>query len=139
MILPDYAAYIKDHFDGSIEKVHRGDQTQHQWQFQAVNPSVSFPLGCKTCYKAYSLDKVVELVHKPKLQCATPVGQYTGLEAITVFCPWLPSSERISSDSDPSRLGVEGTYLLRSLPTAKTFTAAPFVDGGKSSIDKTLM
>lgn len=31
--------------------------------------------------RAYASSKVVEFVRKPNLQCSTPVGQDTGLEA----------------------------------------------------------
>ena len=86
-------------------------QTQHQWRFFAVPVDPMFPLGCKATFRAYSADQVVEFAKKPKSQCLSKVGRYTGLEPVTLFCRWYPSSH-----CDPNRLGVEGMYLFTKLP-----------------------
>ena len=64
---------------------------QHCWRFEAVVVSDhTFKFGCKTTYEAYCCDKVVKLLNKTKSQCDSVVGQYTGLEPTTVYCPWYP-------------------------------------------------
>ena len=75
MIIPDYQAYLEGCMDTKLAKLHRDMQTQHQWRFQAVNPTVDFPLGCKTTFKAYSSDRVIELIKKPTDQCISKIGQ----------------------------------------------------------------
>jgi hypothetical protein len=92
--------------------MHKDIQTQHQWKFYAVPVSEFFPLGCKTTYRAYSADQVVEFVKQPKAKCLSKIGRYTGLEPVTLYCRWYPSAQ-----CDPKRYGVEGFYLLTQLPT----------------------
>ena len=70
-----------------------------------------FPLGCKTTFRAYSADRVIEFVKKPKGQCLSKVGRYTGLEPYTLFCCWYPTA-----NCDRNRIGVEGMYILNRLP-----------------------
>lgn len=55
-------------------------------------------MGCKTTYRAYSSDKVVEFVIKGKESCLTPIGVNTGLEPVSVESSWMPSAT-----CDPSR------------------------------------
>ena len=96
-----------------LSNMHKEVQTQHQWRFFAVPVDIPlFPHGCKTTFRAWGPDQVVEFVTKPKGQCLSKIGRYTGLEPVTVFCKWYPSST-----CDPNRYGVEGFYLLASLPS----------------------
>ena len=90
--------------------MHKEIKTQHQWRFIAVKVDSMFPLGCKTTFRAYSSDQVVEFIKKPKSQCISKVGRYTGLECVTLYCRWYPSPE-----CDKNRIGVEGFYLLTKL------------------------
>lgn len=114
--------------------MHKEIQTQHQWRFFAVPVDAMFPLGCKTTFRAYSADQVVEFVKKPKSQCLSQVGRYTGLEPVTLFCRWFPSAH-----CDSKRLGVEGFYLLTKLPACPigfgtTMVPCPFVRGSHKEI-----
>ena len=43
----------------------------------------------------------MELLNKTMSQCYGVVGQYTGLEPITVYCPWYPKES-----------GLEGIYIF---------------------------
>ena len=104
--------YFHDLLSSGFSKMHKDIQTQHQWKFYAVPVSEFFPLGCKTTYRAYSADQVVEFVKQPKIKCLSKIGRYTGLEPVTVYCRWYPSSQ-----CDPNRPGVEGLYLLTRLPS----------------------
>mmetsp|Transcript_3797 Transcript_3797/g.5355 ORF Transcript_3797/g.5355 Transcript_3797/m.5355 type:complete len:396 (-) Transcript_3797:578-1765(-) len=92
--------------------MHKEIHTQHQWRFFAVPVDPMFPLGCKTTFRAYSADQVVEFVKKPKGQCLSKVGRYTGLEPVTLFVRWYPTAL-----CDPNRVGVEGLYILEKLPS----------------------
>jgi hypothetical protein len=113
-VIPNFQFFFAGCIDGKLQRLHKDLQTQHQWRFEAVKPTSLFPTGCKTTYKAYSSDKVVEFVKKPKSQCLSIIGQYTGLEATTLHCCWYPSRE-----CDAER-NVEGFYLLRSIPHSPT-------------------
>ena len=47
--------------------MHKEVQTQHQWRFFAVPVDIPlFPNGCKTTFRAWGPDQVVEFVSKPK-------------------------------------------------------------------------
>lgn len=62
--VPDYSSLLRPVM-GSIRNYCKGDQTQLQFTFEAVEPSVNFPLGCKTTYRAFSKDQVMEIVSDP--------------------------------------------------------------------------
>jgi len=134
MIVPNYQSFLEKCIDKKLARLHKDIQTQHQWRFEALKPSVHFPLGCKTTFRAYSSEKVVEFVKKPKLQCISPIGQYTGLEATTLYCRWYPSAK-----CDPARVGIEGFYLLRNMPpTVTSLPPCEFPEHAYKSIMETL-
>lgn len=111
--VPDYCTLLGGCIVSGLARLHKEIQTQHQWRFLAVPVDDMFPLGCKTTYRAYSSDKVVEFIKQPKNKCVSKVGRYTGLEPVTLYCRWYPSAQ-----CDSQRLGVEGMYLLTALPSA---------------------
>ena len=114
MLIPDYQAILGPHIDPKIENLHKMHETQHQWQFEAVDACPYFPLGCRTTYRAYCSDTVVEFVKKAKDLCQSRIGRYIGLEPVTVHCKWYPSAE-----CDPHRPGIEGFYILHGVPNYK--------------------
>lgn len=129
MVIPDYKIFFKDCIDEDLSKLHKNDQTQHQWRFESVPVSVHFPFGVKTVFRAYSSDRVVELIKKPKLQCLSIIGQYTGLEAVTTFCRWYPSTQ-----CDPQRLNIEGFYIIRRIPSCLKLSPQAFPEGCSDKI-----
>lgn len=134
VVVPDYATWITPSIDRHLANLHHDEETQHQWKFEAVKPSPYFQLGVKTIHRAYSSDRVVELVKKPKDQCLSRIGQLTGLEAVTLYCCWYPSPTCI-----PERPGIEGFTILRSIPETppnRTLTPQPFPPGVIRSINK---
>jgi hypothetical protein len=158
MVIPDYKGLLEGHIDSSLSRLHKEGHTQHQWRFQAVIPTIHFPLGCKTTYKTYSSDKVnystlvyfnvsvinlfykvIEFIKKSKDQCLSAIGRITGLEASTVFCPWLPSSEGVNMNS--TRPGIEGFFIIKSIPHQNLSHIKPckFVEGSALTIQKTLV
>jgi hypothetical protein len=100
-VIPSYTKLIKDCKDQNFGLTHKMPYTQHCWRFEAVKASDNFKFGCKTTYKAYCSDKVVEIQSKIKSQCYSLVGQYTGLEPYTLYCPWYPK-----------RNGLEGNIFI---------------------------
>ena len=123
-VIPGYTKFVEDCVDPSLGQYAKMGVTQHQWRFEAVGESLEFPLGCKVLYRAYSSDRVIEMVSKPKSECFTPVGQVTGLEPVTTHVKWYPDG-----DTFQSRPGVEGFYLLKempSIPVDSLFPPGPF-------------
>lgn len=133
MVVPNYVAFLKNSIDSQLARLHHNTHTQHQWRFQAVVPSAHFPLGCKTLYRAYASKTVIEFVVKPKAQCISDIGQFTGLEPVLLTCPWFPAAH-----SDPNRPGVEGFYILRDVPHVENFQPRAFSPGVSEEIKKTL-
>jgi len=115
-----------------LSRLHKEVQTQHQWRFEAVPKSTYFPFGCKTAFKAYSSNKVVEFEKLPKGQCCTKMGQYTGLEPSTLYCTWQPEIE--GANSLPGR-PIEGYHLLTKLLSSNVVNPKPFSEG---TAEKTL-
>ncbi len=85
----------------------------HRWRFQQVEPCLNFPLGVKTCYRAYASDFVVEFKIEETQKCLTPLGQLTGLEAFLCASRWYPQP------TDLEGRDCEGFYLLINIPTAR--------------------
>lgn len=110
--VPDYSAVIEPCIIRNLGLMHREMQTQHQWRFRAVQSCFHFPFGCKTTFRAYSSDCVVEFIRKARHNCISEIGRFTGLEATKLYVRWFPSAV-----CDPNRPGVEGMYLLESLPS----------------------
>jgi len=94
-----------------LGSLHRLIDTQHQWRFEAVKKSDLFLTGAKTCYRAYSASKVVEMELMPKRQCVSRIGKLTGIETYTLVNTWQPEAYGINAL--PGREGWEGFYLLR--------------------------
>jgi hypothetical protein len=109
-VVPDYKAVFEklNCVDTNLSRLHKEDQTQHQWRFVATPISIHFPTGVKMTFRAYSSDCVVELRHNVAQQsCVTCIGQVTELEPVAVYSRWYPTGK-----CDPDR-PVEGFYILR--------------------------
>jgi hypothetical protein len=59
--IPDYTELLKDCLDSNFGRYCKKEYTQHQFTFEAVEPNDYFPFGCKTTYRAYTQDAVVEI------------------------------------------------------------------------------
>jgi len=119
-LVPDLQSLLGDCIDPKLKNLHRELDTQHQWRFEAKDPDHWFKLGCKTTYRAYCSDQVVEIHEMPMDQCFSEIGRVTGLEPSRVYCTWQPAP-----DADPVRQ-VEGISILQKLPNWIKSTAAPF-------------
>ena len=138
VVVPNYQEFLENCIDSKLKRLHKEINTQHQWRFETVIPSQHFPTGCKTTYRAYSSDAVVEFIKKPKDQCISLIGKYTGLEATALTCRWYPSVD--CKQSDTTRNGIEGIYLLKKIPfsTSGTITPCALVENSVESIDACL-
>jgi hypothetical protein len=58
LVIPDYCKWLGPCIDPHLANYARLEQTQHCWRFESRIPSTSYPLGVKTCYRAYCSDKV---------------------------------------------------------------------------------
>jgi hypothetical protein len=112
----NFSELFKPCIDPQLANLHKGVETQHQWKFSAVSQNSFFPFGCKTVYRSYCSDKVVEFEMKNKLNCKTPIGELTGLEPKTVHVRWYPFAD----PSHPLRPNIEGFHLLIKVPTIST-------------------
>ncbi len=127
-VIPDYDKLLSGCIDPQFGKWAKEEYTQLQWKFEAVPPSLHFPLGVRVMYRAYSSDQVIEIVEKPQGSCLSALGQSLGLEPVLVNVHWYPNEKTF-----PARKGVVGFYLLHSMPyVTETFEPAKF-DEEKSS------
>ena len=126
-ICPNYKKLLKPNIFEGLANLHKNEETQHQWRFEAVPVDAThFPLGVKTCYRALSNNQVVKITKLPKSQCVSNDGQLTGLEASTILVRWEPAVDLASNRA------VEGTYLLTSMPSISAdhqLSVAEFSDG----------
>jgi len=85
MLVPAYDLWLKPAIDTKLARLHHEIQTQHCWRFEAVEKNKNFPSGCKTTFKAYSSDIVVEIRKVSPPLAQTPIGKHTGLDAYKVL------------------------------------------------------
>ena len=112
MLIPNYDSWLKEALDKKFARLHRGDLTQHCWRFEAVEPRANtFPTGCKTTYKAYSSDVVIEFRKVNPNGAQTTMGRHVGLEPYKVFNTWQPEPYGMNALS--RGLPFEGTYILK--------------------------
>ena len=77
-VVPDYTTFFHSSIDSNLSQLHKRDNTQHQWRFEAVTISEYHPTGAKAMYRKYCSDKVIIIEKRCKLQCLSKVGKLTG-------------------------------------------------------------
>jgi hypothetical protein len=77
-VVPDFTTFFHSSIDCNLSQLHKRDNTQHQWRFEAVTISGYHPIGAKAMYRKYCSDKVVIIEKRCKLQCVSKVGKLTG-------------------------------------------------------------
>ena len=60
--IPDYEAYFAGCFDPKFGVYCKGENTQLQFTFEAVDSCTDFPLGCKITYRALGCTLKTELL-----------------------------------------------------------------------------
>ena len=88
-VIANYESFLQS-FNDSISRWAKEDLTIHQFHIFSVEPDIMFPLGYKFRYRDYCSNQVVELLKVPKIEALTPIGQLTGIEAITHHVKWFP-------------------------------------------------
>ncbi len=133
-VIPDYASPLNNAIDPAFGNFAKLQHTQLQWSFEAVLPSVLFPLGAKVMYRAYANDQVVEFRPMNVNSCVTEIGQMLGLEAYTLHVQWYPTEVTM-----PDR-HVEGFYLLVKLPELDPTVVqpVPFADSWFETLANTI-
>lgn len=103
-VVPDYVSYLEGCGDSKFGKYAKGEGTQHQFIFEAVERSPAFPLGCQTFYRAYSSDEVYEIM-KGQSPYYEDVNYVARLCKVTTY----PLGDERTATAP-------GMYLLQSLP-----------------------
>jgi hypothetical protein len=116
--IPDYVDYFKDCLDPKFGRYCKEEQTQHQFIFEKVDKDVNFPCGVKTTYRAYSADKVIEIVDDENEELKVKVRN--------VQVKTFPTAEANQCD-------VDGMYIMQNLPDFKLLKLVPFPKGYMSN------
>ena len=67
--------YVLPNYSAKLSGYTKQDKTQHRWIFEAVQRSDLFPLGCKTTYRAYCSDTVIEFQKRSFADAVSPIAQ----------------------------------------------------------------
>lgn len=120
--MPDYTKILEVCGDPSFGRYAKEELTQHQFTFDAVEVSEHFPFGVKVMYRAYSRDKVIELVK----------GQHPNYKDVYVSARSVDVTSFPKLEDRP-----EGMYLLRSLPQLRKEDVSfqDFTKGGRADFD----
>jgi len=113
IVIPDYEKHFQGCWDKKFGHYAKGVNTQHQFIFESVPTSTLFPLGCKTTYRAFSSDEVVELIED--------INSITGLTAVNTKVTTFPVN---TIDNE----NVVGMFFLHKFPD-KLFQPVPFLTG----------
>lgn len=138
-VIPDYQRFFNDEncIDQKLSGYAKQEKTQLCWTFEAVVKNDFFKHGCKTTYRAFCSDTIIEFQKRLKSEALSRVGQLTGLEPVQVSVINHPAA-----DSDPNRPGIEGFYLLTKIPGEENpnieFMPKPFVPSSGAEIEQTL-
>jgi hypothetical protein len=106
-----------------------GVNTQLQFTFEAVSVSSKFPCGCKTTYRAFSCDDVVELIQDPT--------SISGLAAVNTKVTSYPNN-KITDDRLNSGIQ-DGMYILNCPPSDSTFVPVSFPKGSRTEYENLLL
>jgi hypothetical protein len=114
----------------AFKNVGGENYAQLQWVFERTNEN-GFPLGVKAMYRAYSNVEAVEIWRKDQVDwVGLPPTSHTNLIPVHVTAPFHPTKEENAN-------GVEGTYLLRGVPTVP-LKVAPFEKGSRVNLEKAI-
>jgi hypothetical protein len=136
-IIPDYKSFFDQNnsIDPRFKNYTKKEATQHQWRFQFVEKSVAFPFGCRTQYRAYASDNIIEFSLVKPENSIDAMGSIIGLEPVNVKIDWFPKG-----DTFQSRKGIDGFYLLCNIPYLNNRNMKPleFVENSYIEIAKVL-
>jgi hypothetical protein len=108
----DYWKFFENSFDKYLASFQKMQETQHQFQFEAVENDPWFPLGCKVKYSAFSAACNVEaVVLSDHAGAQTDLGMKIGIDFCRTYSKWYPLKDTFEGRP------VDGFYLLKSIPT----------------------
>ena len=114
--IPDYSAFLVPFIDKKFSKYSKGKFTQLQWMFQAVDQSPDYITGVKILFRAFSSDKVFEIVED--------VASLCNFKATNVNVRTYPAEE-----CRPVR-------ILKALPTAGLPAPEKLVEGSRVLVEE---
>jgi hypothetical protein len=128
-VVPDYDQYFKNCCDPKFGSYAKGEKTQLQFIFEATEPNYWFPLGCRTTYRAYSADKVIEIVEGEEEISSLYPGVY--LQPRQCIVPTFPQP------------AVDGTYpggmhILRNWPIISELPWKAFIPKAREIFDEVM-
>ena len=106
--IPDYAEFLGPCVDRKFSRYCKQEFTQHQFIFEKVEKSEHFPLGCKTSYRAYASDSVVEIKEEPN-------EFFPQVNMVAYQAKPIRTYPTASIDSDGTVLQPAGMYLSTEL------------------------
>lgn len=125
-VVPDYSSALTG-IDPKFESYCKGDNTQLQFVFEAVEPSADFPLGSKITYRAYSADEVV--VIRPDAE------ETIKMKASVCHVRSYPE-QTTSLVNEDTVVTPEGMYLLQAMPQISSIAPQGFTKGSRAEFDK---
>lgn len=137
--VPDYDAFLLPEVDKSFKRYCKEAHTQLVFTFEAVGICPDFPTGCKTSYRAYCKDKVIEIVEHD--------GSLFNLRAHTTMVSTFPaeSETQPAGNSQLCALFIcvnfimhSGMYIMMRPPRAKHIEVVPFLAGSRVVLEKCL-
>jgi hypothetical protein len=131
-IVANYEGFLQP-FNDTISRWAKEDLTIHQFHIYSVEPDILYPLGYKLRFRDYCSNQVVELLKVPKIEALTPIGQLTGIEAVTHNVKWFPDEQ-----NDMGIIG-DGIYTLRTIPVTDPIEGIIPDDFDQKDIDKLLL
>lgn len=108
-ILPDYEKYLEPCCDKKFGNYCKQLKTQHQIIFEHVTPNDQFPHGCKITYRAYSQDKVIEMVEERNTEVP-------GINIVPVQVSPVPTYPFPVMDEDGNIISEAGMHVMIKLP-----------------------
>lgn len=127
-VVPDYVAAITPSIDPRFESYCKGDTTQLQFIFEAVDPCEDFPFGCKVTYRAFSADEVVSI---------RPDATETVKMKAKVCKVYIYPEKTNDVVNGVNISAPEGMYLLKQIPLISVIYPQGFTVGSRAEFVKT--
>ena len=126
-VIPDYESYFEGCPDSNFGVYCKGENTQLQFVFEAVEPSDKFPLGCKVTYRSYCKDEVIEIVQQE-------TSEFPGINLKPRKCEVSTFPAEDNNNGMPA-----GMYILQKLPPPlRTLSVCPLVSNSREMLDEVL-
>ena len=120
-VIPDYSTILSECGDPNLSCYAKGENTQLQFTFTAVDISSDYPTGVKVNYRAYSSDKIYEIVkgaepHPVHKQSIYPVQRQVEVFPCADLERNIPAGKRLHLRQFLLQIVILGTNILKRLP-----------------------